>query len=157
MTVCPGAQPRRQLRDKRHYRHPVAAFERVRQAAEDGDSTACDAAGQEVHSRFNALFYLATVRYLGFSCNDVQEGKDPGTHLVEALAFYQAIQPEVANADPAADATIVAFLESEPGQIAAQSRDGFLAALNRVAVALLLRQSDLVTGYQRPADQLSRG
>ena len=70
---------------------------------------------------------------------------------MEALAFYQAIQPEVANADPAADFTIVAFLESEPGQIAAQSRDGVLAALNKVAEALLLTQSDLVTGYQRPA------
>ena len=123
------------------------AFERVRQAAENGDSAACAAAAQEVYSRYNALFYLATARYIGISQQDVAEGKDPGTHLVEALAFYQSIQPEVANADPAADEAIVAYLASEPGQITTQSRDRALAALNSVADALLLTRSDLVTGY----------
>ncbi|MDE2939370.1 MAG: hypothetical protein OXR67_10720 [Chloroflexota bacterium] len=123
------------------------AFERVRQAAENGDAAACDAAAQEVYSRYNAIFYLATVRYIGVSYNDVAEGKDPGTHLVEALAFYQSIQPEVAQASPDADATIIAFLESAPDQITAQSRDAALAALNSVADALLLNDSDLVTGY----------
>ncbi|MYC30667.1 MAG: hypothetical protein F4X65_11365 [Chloroflexi bacterium] len=123
------------------------AFERVRQAAENGDAAACAAAAQEVYSRYNALFYLATVRYIGVSYNDVAEGKDPGTHQVEALAFYQSIQPEVANANPDADATIVAFLESAPDQVTAQSRDAALAALNSVADALLLTQADLVTGY----------
>jgi hypothetical protein len=123
------------------------AFERVRQAAENGDSAACDAAAQEVFSRFNAIFYLATVRYIGVSYDDVAEGKNPGTHQVEALAFYHSIQPEVANANPQADATIVAYLEAEPGQITAQSRDAALAALNGVADALLLHQTDLVTSY----------
>ena len=89
------------------------AFERVRQAAENGDSAACDAADQEVFSRFNAMFYLATVRYIGVTYNDVAEGKDPGTHQVEALAFYQSIQPEVAQADAAADETIMAYFEAE--------------------------------------------
>ena len=93
------------------------------------------------------MFYLATVRYLSVSYDDVQEGKDPGTHLVEALAFYQSIQPEVANANPEADATIVTFLESEPDQITAQSRDAALVALNSVADAPMLKSSDLVTSY----------
>ena len=123
------------------------AMERARQAAEAGDRAAMDAAVREVNSRYNAIFYLATVRYIGVSYNDVAEGKDPGTHLVEALAFYQSIQPEVAQASPDADATIVAFLESAPGQITAQSRDAALDALNSVADELLLSQSDLVTGY----------
>ena len=123
------------------------AMERARQAAEAGDRAAMDAAVQDVYSRFNAIFYLATVRYIGVSYNDVAEGKDPGTHLVEALAFYQSIQPEVAQASADADAIIVAFLEAEPDQITAQSRDEALAALNSVADALLLNQSDLVTGY----------
>ena len=124
------------------------AFERVRQAAENGDSAACEAAAQEVYSRFNAIFYLATVRYVGVVLNDVQDGKDPGTHQVEALAFYQSIQPEVAKADPAANDTIVAYLEAEPEQITPELRDGALAALNGVASALLLTQADLVTSFE---------
>ena len=123
------------------------AFERVRQAAENGDAAACDAAAQEVYSRFNALFYLATVRYIGVVANDVAEGKDPGTHQVEALAFYQSIQPEVANADPAADETIMAYVMAEPSGITITSRDAALAALNRASSALLLTRSDLITSY----------
>ena len=123
------------------------AFEQVRQAAENGNAAACAAAAQDVYSRYNALFYLATVRYIGITQNDVQEGKDHGTHQVEALAFYQSIQPEVAQADAAADATIVSFLEAERDQITAESRDAALAALNSVADALLLKQSDLIMGY----------
>ena len=125
------------------------AFERVRQAAENGDSAACDAAAQEVFSRFNALFYLATVRYIGRVADDAQAGdRDAlGTHQVEAMAFYQSIQPEVANADAAADETIVAYLTADPSEIIAASRDGALAALNRARSGLLLTQSDLITSY----------
>ena len=124
------------------------AFERVRQAAENGDPSACEAAAQEVYSRFNAIFYLGAVRYIGIALNDVQEGKDPGTHQVEALAFYLSIQPEVAKADPTANDTIVAYLEAEPDQITPELRDGALGALNRAVSALLLTQDDLVTSYQ---------
>ncbi len=67
------------------------AFERVRQAAENGDAAACDAAAQEVFSRFNAIVYLATARYIGVAQQDVADGNDLGTHQVEALAFYQSI------------------------------------------------------------------
>ena len=123
------------------------AMERARQAAEAGDRAAMDAAIRDVYSRYNALFYLATVRYIGVSYNDVQEGKDPGTHQVEALAFYQSIQPEVANADPSVDETIMAYVTAEPDQITAASRDAALAALNSVAASLLLTPDDLVTGY----------
>ena len=123
------------------------AFERVRQAAENGDAAACDAAAQDVFSRYNALFYLATVRYIGISQQDVADGKDPGTHQVEALAFYQSIQPEVANADPAADALIMAYVTADASDLTSASRDAALAALNRTASALMLKRSDLVTGY----------
>ncbi|MCY4557033.1 MAG: hypothetical protein OXF79_11760 [Chloroflexi bacterium] len=71
-----------------------------------------------------------------------------GTHQVEALAFYQSIQPEVANADPAADETIMAYVTADPGDITITSRDAALAALNRVSSALLLTRSDLVTSYR---------
>ena len=124
------------------------AFERVRQAAENGDSGACDAAAQEVFSRFNAIFYLATVRYIGVALNDVQDGKDPGTHQVEALAFYQSIQPEVAKADPSADETIISYLQADASEITEESSDAALAALNGVASALLLTQDDLVSRFQ---------
>ena len=125
------------------------AFEQVRQAAENGDSAACDAAAQKVFSRFNAMFYLATVRYIGRVADDAQAG-DPdslGTHQVEALSFYRSIQPEVANASPAANETIVAYVKAEPDQITPELRDGALAALNGTASALLLTSADLITGY----------
>ena len=123
-------------------------MERARQAADAGDRAAFDAAARDVYSRFNAMFYLATVRYVGISLDDVQQGNDPGTHQVEALAFYQSIQPDVAKADPAADETIVAYLGAEPDQITPSSRDEALAALNRAASALLLTQDDLVTSFE---------
>ena len=126
------------------------AFERVRQAAENGDAAACDAAAQEVFSRFNAIFYLATVRYIGRVQDDAQAGDHDslGTHQVEALSFYRSIQPEVAKADPAANETIVAYLEADPSGITPVSRDAALAALNGTASALLLTQSDLVTSFE---------
>ena len=123
------------------------AMERARQAADAGDEAAYETAAQEVYSRFNALFYLATVRYIGISYNDVQEGTNPGTHQVEALAFYQSIQPEIATADPVADAEIMAYLTAEPEQITEQFRDRILEVINRNASALLLTQDDLVTSF----------
>ena len=123
------------------------AMDRARQAADDMDADALETATNEVYSRMNAIFYLATVRYIGISYDDVQAGKDPGTHQVEALAFYQSIQPEVANASSSADETIVAYLTGDVSDITAASRDAALAALNRVASALMLSQDDLVTSY----------
>ena len=123
------------------------AMDRARQAADDMDAAALETATNEVYSRMNAIFYLAAVRYIGVVYDDVQAGSDPGTHQVEALAFYQTIQPEVANADSSADKTIVAYLTSDAGDITAASRDAALAALNGVASALLLAQDDLVTSY----------
>ena len=123
------------------------AMDRARQAADDMDADALETATQEVYSRLNAIFYLATVRYIGVTQQDVADGKDHGTHQVEALAFYQSIQPEVAQADPSADETIMAYLTDEACEITAASRDAALAALNGVTSALLLTQDDLVTGY----------
>ena len=123
------------------------AMERARQAADAGDEAAYAAAARDVYSRFNAIFYLATVRYIGIAQDDVQSGDDPGTHQVEALAFYQSIQPEVAKADAAADETIIAYFTAAPDQITAASRDAALAALNGTAAALLLNQDDLVESY----------
>ena len=124
------------------------AFERVRQAAENGDAAACDIAAQEVYSRFNAIFYLATVRYIGRVLDDVNAGDDPGTHQVEALSFYRSIQPEVAKTNAASNETIVAYLEAGPDQITTASRDAALAALNTTASGLLLTQADLVAGFE---------
>ena len=123
------------------------AMDRARQAADDGDSVALARATRDVYSRFNAIFYLATVRYIGITQQDVAEGKDHGTHQVEALAFYQSIQPDVAKADPSADRTIMAYLEADASGITESSRDAALAALNSVWPALYLTQEDLVTSY----------
>ena len=123
------------------------AMDRARQAADDMDAEALETAANEVYSRLNAIFYLATVRYIGITQQDVADGKDHGTHQVEALAFYQSIQPEVAQASAAADETIMAYLEADASGITEESRDAALAALNGVASALLLTQRDLVTSY----------
>ena len=120
---------------------------RARQAADDGDAAALETATQEVYSRFNAIFYLATVRYIGITQQDVADGKDPGTHQVEALAFYQSVQPEVAQADSSADETNHGLPHCRAGDITAASRDAALAAPNGVESALLLTQDDLVTSY----------
>ena len=41
----------------------------------------------------------------------------------------------------------MAYLTADAGDITTASRDAALAALNRVASALLLKQDDLVTSY----------
>ena len=124
------------------------AMDRARQAADDENWAAYDVAEREVFSRFNAIFYLATVKYIGVSYDDVESGNDPGTHQVEALAFYRSIQPEVADANAASNETIVAYLTADASEITAASRDAALAALNRTASALLLTQADMVTSYE---------
>ncbi len=126
------------------------AMDRARQAADEMDAAAYEAAAQEVYSRFNAIFYLATVRYIGSVSNDAEAGDHDslGTHQVEALAFYRSIQPEVAKTDAAADETIVAYLVAEPDQITTAARDEALAALNRTSSALLLTEDDLETSYE---------
>ena len=125
------------------------AMDRARQAADAQNAEALEVATNEVYSRFNAIFYLATVRYMGRVFDDVQAGNRDalGTHQVEALAFYQSIQPDVAKADPSADETIMAYLAAEPSHVTAASRDAALAALNGTSSALMLMPGDLVTEY----------
>ena len=41
---------------------------------------AYEAGAKDVYSRLNAMFYLATVRYIGVAQNDAQECNDSGTH-----------------------------------------------------------------------------
>jgi hypothetical protein len=64
------------------------------------------------------------------------------------LSFYRSIQPEVANANAAADEAIVAYLTAAPEEITATMRDAALAALNGTASGLLLTQADLVTSFE---------
>ena len=118
------------------------AMDRARQAADAGDAAALETATNEVYSRFNAIFYLGTVRYIGRVLDDAEAGNNDalGTHQVEALAFYRPIQPDVAKADSAANETIMAYLTAKPGQVTTASRDDALAALNGAASALMLAQ-----------------
>ena len=114
-------------------------MDRARLAGDDIDAEALETATHEVFSRFNEIFYRSTVRCIGRVYDDVQAGdRDTmGTHQVEALAFYRSIQPDVAKANPSADEKKMAYLTGEPRAINVASRDGALAALNRVAVVLL--------------------
>ena len=115
------------------------ALDRARQAADDIDAEVLETETQEVFSRFNAIFYLSTVRYIGRVYDDAQAGdRDTlGNHQVEALAFYRSIQPDVAKANPSADETKMAYLTADAIGITTASRDAALAAFNRVAVVIL--------------------
>ena len=123
------------------------AMDRARQAADDMDEAAINTAAQEVYSRFNATFYLGTVKYLNeaFKRAEANNAYGAGIAQVEGLGYYRSIQPEVAKANAAADETIVAYFQAAPDQLTASSRDAALAALNSTASELLLEQSDLVT------------
>lgn len=123
------------------------ALSRAQQAATRKDQAAYDAAAQEVSSRFNAIFYLSTARYLDQALKSAQAGKpnDATAQQMEGLSYYQTIQPTVASADTAADRAVVAYFTAAPASLTAPLRDEALAALNRAQAALLLTSADLVT------------
>jgi hypothetical protein len=125
------------------------AMVRAQAAAKADDSAAYLEAANDIYSRFNALFYLATVRYLGESLASAEGGDIDAAAIqqVEGLSFYQSIQWKVAAADASADEAIVAFFTSAPDAITAEMRDAALEALNGTATALLLEDGDLVTGF----------
>jgi hypothetical protein len=125
------------------------AMARAQKAANDKDQAAYNAAANDIYSRFNAIFYLGSVRYLNEAVKSVQAGNmdAAGVQMVEGYSYYLSIQPEVAKADPAADQAIVAFYKSKPADLTPQMRDATLAAINRTASALLLKQTDLVTSF----------
>ncbi len=126
------------------------AMVRAQQAADDQDQAAYDAAARDVYSRFNTIFYLASVRYMGQALQRAEAGNydDAGVALVEGLSFYMSIQPDVAKANATADEAIVAYFESPPAELTAAQRDSALDALNGTASALFLTQDDLVTSFE---------
>ncbi len=119
----------------------------LQKAAADKNATACAAAASEIYSRFHAIFYLGTAYDLNEALKAAQAGnlENAKTAIADGFAFYRSIQPQVAKADPEADKTIVAYYQSDPSRLSAALRDSALAALNRTASALLLKQSDRVT------------
>ena len=126
------------------------AMARAQQAADAMDAAAFDVAAGEVYSRYNAIFYLSTVRYMSYALQYAQAGNDyaAGAALAGGLHSYLSIQPDVANASATADQTIVAFFESGPSGLTAGQRNSALAALNGTASALSLGRADLVTSSQ---------
>jgi len=124
------------------------ALSRAQQAAEDKDQAAYDAAARDVYSRFNATFYLSTVRYLGQALEQSGDPAQAGVAQVEGLSYYQSIQPDVAKASPEADKAIVDYFSADPASLTPESRDAALNALNGAAEALLIEQSDLVTSFE---------
>jgi hypothetical protein len=126
------------------------AMSRAQKAAAEKDQAMFDAAASEVYSRFNAIFYLSTVRYLNESLRNAESGsaESTGVSQIEGLSYYLSIQPQVAKADATADAAIVAYFKAPPSALTAATRDATLAALNRTSEALLLKQADLVTSFQ---------
>ena len=123
------------------------ALSQAQKAAADKNQAAYDAAASEIYSRFHAIFYLATARYLNEALKSAQSGnaENAQVQMLEGFSFYQSIQPQVAKADPEADKAVVAFYQSNPATLTAASRDSTLATLNKTADALLLKQGDIVT------------
>ena len=126
------------------------AMAEAQQAAADKDDAAYAAAAQKVYSRFNAIFYLGAVRYMNEALKHSQDGDHygAGVALVEGLAFYQSIQPDVAKANAASDETVVAYFQTAPDQLTADLLSGALAAINQTATGLLLTRDDLVTSFE---------
>jgi hypothetical protein len=126
------------------------AMARAQQAAKADNSAAYLEAANEIYSRFHAIFYLGTVRYLNEAVVSVEGGNtdQAGVQMVEGLSFYQSIQPKVAAADPAANEAIVAFFTADPATLTPELRDSVLEAINGTASALLLEDSDLVTSFE---------
>ena len=75
------------------------AMAEAQQAAADMDDAAYEVAAQKVYSRFNAIFYLSTVKYMNeaYKKADAGDTYGAGTAQVEGLSFYRSIQPEVAK------------------------------------------------------------
>ncbi|OLD73037.1 MAG: hypothetical protein AUI33_06990 [Ignavibacteria bacterium 13_1_40CM_2_61_4] len=123
------------------------AMSQAQKAAADKNAAACTAAANDIYSRFHAIFYLGAAYYLNEALKATAEGnlENAKAALVEGFALYQSIQPQVAKADPGADKIIVGYYKSDPSHLSAALRDSALAALNRTASALLLKQNDLVT------------
>ena len=109
--------------------------ERGRRAALNNDVAGFEQAKNAAFSRLNALFYLASARYLNTSLEKAQASDIDGAliQLAEGYAFYLSIQPQVAKADPEADKTIVRYYTSSPSALTAEKRDAALAALNKAA------------------------
>lgn len=81
----------------------LTALGRAQAAAGKGDNAALSEATLQVREGLNYVFYLATHKYLGAA--------DEGGRA-EGRAFYRAIQPLVAAADPGADQAIMAGFAS---------------------------------------------
>ena len=126
------------------------ALSRAQQAATNDNQEAYDAAANDVYSRYHAIFYLCSVRYLNEAVKAVQGGdvEKAKTAMVEGYSYYLNIQPQVALADAAANQAIVDFYTGDATKLTTAMRDSALAAINGTAGALMLKDSDLV----RPAD-----
>ena len=125
------------------------AMARAQEAAKADDSAAYQEAANDIYSRFNAIFYLSTIRYLNEAVKSVEEGdtEAAGTQMVEGLSYYQSIQPQVAAADSGVDEAIVGFYTSDPASLTPEMRDEVLEAINGIADDLLLEDSDIVTEF----------
>ena len=137
------------------------AMERARQAAAaargattieraEAHQADLDSAAADVYSRFNALFYLASVHGLGEGLRLAQDDdhEAAGDALVKGYHSYLSIQPEVAKSvGTTGDKMIVDYYQSSPADLTPAQRDEALATLNRAASALLLAEADLVTSF----------
>jgi len=129
------------------------ALQRAQRAAAAGSLADFQTARREAESRLNAMFYLASARYLNEALKSAQAGNHESSAVqqIEGLSFYLTIRPKVATADAAADMAIVEYYRAAPATLTQALRDETLAALNRAAGALGLQPTDLLS----PADYSS--
>jgi hypothetical protein len=123
------------------------ALQRAQQAAAAGNMPDFQAARRDVESRLNALFYLASARYLNEAMQSAQASNADAAAVqqMEGLSFYATIQPKVATADAGADQAVVDYYRADPATLTPARRDETLAALNRAAPALGLSANDLLS------------
>ena len=84
-------------------------------ASQAGQAKAFDEARTQTRGYLNAIFYLASLRYVG-NLKDDTTAADREVHLAEAWGFFQTIRPAVAAAAPDAASAVQAVYSKSASQ-----------------------------------------
>ena len=107
-----------------------AALADAQSAARSGDLAAFDAAAAEVEGYLNAMFYLASLKYVKSAAGDA-EAASRESHLAEGWAFFQTIRAAAAagGADSASDVESV-YSQNAEEPVSSDQINVVYAALN---------------------------
>lgn len=115
------------------------------QAAQKGDAASMDKAVAQTKGYINAIFYLASLRYMSQLVADT-DPKEREVHLAEGWGFFQTLRPAVAVVSSSgADTVEAVYAGAATKAVTAQDVTRVYAALNSPAVLQALNiPKDLV-------------